>query len=143
MDKSLNYSPIKVGHKSILFGHKETEPKIVAPKEPVVELSEQVDKPQQEPKSESEPTIEIIPDLPELDQELKDQGVEVVDHDTIFTANGKKIDLPISIDDVQKGFHKPFTSGWRWLSELTAYILAKLGIKIKKHGRKAKLVEQH
>lgn len=126
----------------MLVGHKEAEPKIAPQKEPLPDLTEKETQPKNELKSESEQTIEVIPDLPEIDQELKDQGVEVIDHDTIFTQNGKKIDLPLALDDVEKGFHKPFTSGWRWLSELTAYILAKLGIKIKKHGQKAKLVEQ-
>lgn len=146
MSGQANYSPITWLSKTenqVSFGHKEIEPKPVVKKESLSNLSEQEALPKAETSRQSEPTLEVIPDLPEIDEGLQNVGVEVIDNDSIFVANGRKIDLPMSIATVDKGLHKPLTSGWRWIAELTRYILAKFGIKIKKHGQKYKLVEQH
>ncbi len=70
-----------------------------------------------------------------------DEGVELIDHDTIF-VNNRKIDLPLPLEKINQGLHKPVNSGWRWISELTKYILARFHIVIKKVGDKFKLVEQ-
>lgn len=146
MNSSLNYSPLNLKNKSakiIGAGHKEIEPKLSEPL-PIRDQPEQEQEQTVETKSgpSSQPPVEVIPDLPEIDQELLDEGVEVVDHDTLFVSAGRKIDLPIPLESVDKGLKKPITNGWRWIAELTRYILAKFGIKIKKDGQKYKLVEQ-
>ena len=142
MDKNLNYSPIKIGPKSILSGSKEAEPKIISKIEPVVKIPEQEVPVDNEQGIESKQAVSIVPDLPELDDELKEMGVELEDSDTIF-VNSRKIELPMPLEEVHEGLHKPLTSGWRWLSEITKYILARFNIVIKKTGNKFKLVEQN
>ena len=109
--------------------------------EPTVRVPEQEIHANKEPSLESEQTISVIPDLPELDEELKDMGVELEDSDTIF-VNSRKIELPLPLEQIHEGLHKPLSSGWRWLSEITKYILARFNIVIKKKGNKFKLVEQ-
>lgn len=147
MNSSLNYSPLKPKNESakiIGAGHKEIEPKLSEPL-PIRDQQEQESEKTVESKLEpsSQPPVEVIPELPEIDQELLDEGVEIVDHDTLFVSAGRKIDLPMPLESVDKGLKKPITNGWRWIAELTRYILAKFGIKIKKDGQKYKLVEQH
>jgi len=147
MNAVLNYSPLEPKKKpaqAISPGHKEIEPKSLEP-QPIHDQQEQESEKTVESKLEpsSQLPVEIIPELPEIDQELLDEGVEVVDHDTLFVSAGRKIDLPMPLESVDKGLKKPITNGWRWIAELTRYILAKFGIKIKKDGQKYKLVEQH
>lgn len=123
-------------------GNKEVEPRF-AERPSITESTlpkehEQLKEPQTQPGPT--PTIQIIPELPELDEELKAEGVELEDHDTIF-VNSRKIDLPLPLERVDQGLHKPVTTGWRWLAELTKYILARFHIVIKKIGNKFRLVE--
>lgn len=147
MNLGLNYSPLKLKKLPapvIGSGHKETEPKLLEPLligDQLEQESEKTVEIKLEPSSP--PSVEIIPELPEIDQELLDEGVEIVDHDTLFVSAGRKIDLPMPLESVDQGLKKPITNGWRWIAELTRYILAKFGIKIKKDGQKYKLVEQH
>ena len=118
---------------------KETEPilkdrliiesKNTAETEPVVE------------RKTTQASVQVVPELPEIDDELKDMGVELEDSDTIF-VNSRKIELPLPLEQIHEGLHKPLSSGWRWLSEITKYILARFNIVIKKKGNKLKLVEQ-
>lgn len=138
----LNYTPIKTQKESITYGRKEAEPKSLIEINPKVDHQKLESEPVIENTATKEPQIEVIPELPELDDELRDEGVELVDHDTIFVEN-RKIDLPIPLEKVNQGLSKPLSSGWRWLSELTRYILARFHIVIKKTGDKFKLVEQH
>lgn len=148
MNSKLNYSPllgIKTQNPEVVgTTHKEAEPKHLEPL-PIKDKVEQEHEVTTENKAipSSLPQIEVIPDLPEIDQELLNEGVEVVDHDTLFVSAGRKIDLPMPLELVDQGLKKPITNGWRWIAELTRYILAKFGIKIKKDGQKLKLVEQH
>ncbi len=146
MNTGLNYSPLrskKESTQAISSGHKEIEAKSLEPL-PIYDQPEQESEQTVETKLEpsSQSLVEIIPELPEIDQELIDEGVEVVDHDTLFVSAGRKIDLPMPLESIDKGLKKPITTGWRWIAELTRYILAKFGIKIKKDGQKYKLVEQ-
>ena len=137
----LNYSPLKPKSAVSVHGNKEMEPK---PNEKirVQDQNEDEREPVEEVKTSSQPSpVEVIPELPEIDKELLDEGVEVIDHDTIFVGN-RKIDLPLPLEKIDQGLHKPVTSGWRWISELTRYILARLHIVIRKVGDKFKLVEQ-
>jgi hypothetical protein len=144
MQKQANYSPIKVDSQLISAGNKEVEARL-----PHREFTKPSGEKEAELKPESgleklseKEVVEVIPELPEIDKELQNEGVELVDHDTIFVAN-RNVDLPMPLEKVDQGLKKPLTSGWRWIAELTRYILAKLGIKIKKDGQKFKLIEQH
>jgi hypothetical protein len=142
-----SFTPVKhlLKKKTRHFGRvagKETEPRIFSR-----EVSENEEKQELASVPESSPErakeiIEEIPELPELDDELKNEGVELVDHNTIF-INNRKLNLPLPLEDVDQGFHKPLTSGWRWLSELSKYILRRFHIVIKKIGGKIKLVEKN
>jgi len=131
------------GKRSYSVG-KESEPKYPEPL-PVVETV--VPEPEQpveqsiSPVPVPPPKVEILPDLPTVDEELRREGVELVDSDTIFVGT-RKIDLPIPLEKVDDGLSKPLNSGWRWVAELTKYILARFHIVIKKVGKQVKLVEQ-
>lgn len=144
MNTKLNYSPLKKKHLPFFIGvHKESEPKqqeLI----PALEQrkSEWENLTKQEMAQEPLAQVEVIPDLPEVDQGLLDEGVEVVDNNTLFVANGRKISLPMPLDSINQGLQKPLNRGWRWAAELARYILAKLGIKLKKNGGQFKLVEQ-
>ncbi len=84
--------------------------------------------------------IEIVPEEPEVDEDLAEQGVEAVSHTSVFVRN-KKVELPLSLDKIEAGLHEPPTSGMRWVAELTKYILSKFHLVIKKVGKTFKLVE--
>jgi len=124
---------------------KESEPKFA--KDSVV-----IEVPKTEPESPKEPApsptasvpakIEVLPDLPTVDEELRREGVELIDSDTIFVGT-RRIDLPIPLEKVETGLTKPLNSGWRWVAELTKYILARFHIVVKKVGKQFKLVEQN
>jgi hypothetical protein len=146
MDKGLNYSPLKIGSSPNFSGNKEAEPKIMPKIEPKKErevkvLGQEIET-SKESNLDSQQAVNVVPELPELDEELKDMGVQLEDSDTIF-VNSRKIELPIPLEEVHEGLHKPLNSGWRWLSEITKYILARFNIVIKKKGNKFKLVEQN
>lgn len=134
-----NYSPIN--NLLVKKYGKEGEPRLVEPfkhaEVPPEKKEAQTVLPPPPP-----PKIEIIPELPEIDDDLKDEGIALEDHDTIFVSS-RRIDLPLPLEEVEEGLHKPLNSGWRWIAELTKYILARFHIVIKKVGQKLKLVEQN
>jgi len=117
---------------------KESSAVIEAPKTEPERPREQVVSPNPAPPAQ----IEILPDLPTVDEELRREGVELVDSDTIFVGT-RKIDLPIPLEKVESGLKKPLNTGWRWVAELTKYILARFHIVVKKVGKQFKLVEQN
>lgn len=148
MDPSLlNYTPLSSSKKSPLsrgstgVHHKEAEPLAPHTKDHQ-ENHEQVveEKVEMESPSELGEQVEIVPEKPEVDQNLEDQGIQAVSTLSFFVKN-KKIELPISPEEVEQGLHKPLTSGWRWLSELAEYILHKFHMTIKKVAGVFQVVE--
>jgi len=124
--------------------NKEGEPKFKEKPVLIETPKKEAERPREQSTSVSgpPPQLEILPDLPTVDEELRKEGVELVDSDTIFVGT-RKIDLPIPLEKVESGLHKPLNSGWRWVAELTKYILARFHIVIKRVGKQFKLVEQN
>ena len=120
---------------------KETEPRI-AKELPIAESGEKTPEKRLERARKVEQTIEVIPEIPTVDEDLQEKGVEVSNPQAIFVQN-KKIQLPLELAKVDSGLHQPVTSGLRWLAELTEYILAKFHLVIKNVGGQQKIVEQN
>ncbi len=122
---------------------KENEPQEVLPNKDNKDSQVEIEL---EEKSELQPEkelmnhgVEVVPEKPEIDEEFLKQGVETGEETSIFVQN-RKIELPLSVEKLEEGLHKPITSGWRWLAELTKYILGKFHLTIKKIGGVFKLV---
>jgi hypothetical protein len=149
MSKAKNHSSISHLVKHALkftsyTGSKETEPRMAEPlkiKEPLKEsVAEKVEKaPQSE--SETQTNIQVDPEVPEVSEELKEAGVETVKSSSVF-VNNKKIELPISPDDLNEASHKPITSGARWLAEITMYILNKSHLVLRRVGKGFEVVQK-
>jgi hypothetical protein len=148
MSKAKNHSSISHLVKHALkftsyTGSKETEPRIGEPLkiiEPVKESA--VEKNEKAPQTESqENNVQVNPEVPEVDEELKEAGVETVKSSSVF-VNNKKIELPISPDDLNEASHKPITSGARWLAEITMYILNKFHLVLRRVGKGFEVVQK-
>lgn len=125
-------------------GGKETEPLRMRKEKDLENFSESSidnieEKTEFQPPQELAENLEVVPEKPEIDEELVKQGVQTSQQTSIF-VNSRKIELPLSLEKVDEGLHKPITSSWRWLAELTKYILSKFHLTIKKVNGVFKLV---
>ncbi len=110
---------------------KEAEP-LRSREEPIVsdqgeraEDAQQVEEPVEEESTQAGTYSSMLPDEPILPEELQKAGVQEVDqHTKTFIFNNKQVTLPLAIDEVEEGRHRPITSGMRWLAVITEYILA-------------------
>lgn len=129
-----NYTPIedlisKINSQSISLS-KESEP-IVESRKILAEgpLIQEVGK-EQEISEEVKLYIKKSNGSMEIPPDLKKFGLTTVSpsNPSIFTS----VKLPISDDKVMQGLSKPVTSSWRWLSELSLFLLhrAKLTLKM-------------
>lgn len=100
---------------------KETEP--VAPRE--VATVEEV---AQEEKSEVTDYIEELPEAPKLSKEEVEAGVST--GGTITLSDNKTIELPIPLEKLDEGLHKPVSSGWRWLAESVKFLLKRFHLMV-------------
>lgn len=55
----------------------------------------------------------------------------------------QKVQLPISDEEIIEGLEKPYTSSWRWLSELGVYLLGQAHIALKTiHGKVVRVLKR-
>ncbi len=97
------------------------------------------------PKVENEKNVERyiqdVSDNIELDPQLKKAGLQVVDNSKLSPFH--KVQLPIPDEKIIEGLDKPYTSSWRWLSELAVYILSQAHISLKKiHGKVVRVLKK-
>lgn len=131
---TLNFTPLNFSDNKVKIGtpHKEAEPLVHISHESQPQSETAVEeKVEMEAPSETKDLVEITPEKPEVDEDLEENGVQAVSTLSFFVKN-KKIDLPISAEEIEEGRHKPLTSGWRWVAELAEYILNKFHMTIKK-----------
>ncbi|MEK9179470.1 MAG: hypothetical protein AAB893_03305 [Patescibacteria group bacterium] len=143
-DPVLNFTPLNFSDtkKKTSVPHKEAEPLVAISHEAHPQSESAIEeKVEMEVPSESEDIVEVTPEKPKIDEELEENGVQAVSTLSFFVKN-KKIDLPISAEEIEKGLHKPLSSGWRWVAELAEYILNKFHMTIKKVAGVFQVVEK-
>jgi hypothetical protein len=126
MKPALNYTPIDDLIKKIRLSYvslpKEAEPIQNVSDEPMIDesLIKETEIEHEIPK-EVQPYITVNEDALNVSPNLQRFGLKPVSPTgpSIFQS----VKLPITDDKVIEGLHKPITSSWRWLSELSLYLL--------------------
>lgn len=110
---------------------KEVEPARVAVVEAKVGQSAEVEP---VPKPDTEQYLEQVSDDIPLSEEEKKIGAAHPPAQGTLIVDGRMIHLPISLEEVDDGLHKPLSSGKRWMAMMVRYILDKLHLVIRKVG---------
>lgn len=84
-----------------------------------------------QPDKEVEEYIEVKPDAIDVTPDLQQAGVEATTQTSQFQTV-KQVKVPLSDDKVQIGLQQPVTSSFRWLAELTVYLLKLAHISLRK-----------
>lgn len=98
--------------------------------------------PEDEPIIEDEDVKEYLKTTPrkiELDPQLKKAGLSSVDHSSLDPRH--KVKLLISDEKIIQGLNQPVTSSWRWLAELSRFLLRRAHLTIKViHGHIVRVI---
>lgn len=89
---------------------------------------------------EIKPYVRINQDTLDIPPDLQKFGLKPVSpsSSSIFQS----IKLPISDDKVMQGLHKPVTSSWRWLSELSIFLLRQAHLMLRTvHGHVVRVIK--
>jgi len=86
------------------------------------------------PKPETEQYLEQVSDDIPLSEEEKKLGASHPPAQGTLIVDGRMIHLPISLEEVDDGMHKPLSSGKRWMAMLVRYLLDKLHLVIRNVG---------
>lgn len=92
------------------------------------------------PKPETEQYLESVTDDIPLSEDEKKLGASHPPAQGTLIIDGRMIHLPISLEEVDDGMHKPLSSGKRWMAMMVRYILEKLHLVIRNVGGKMGVV---
>ena len=119
---------------------KEGEPIEISPDDSKIDL----EPPEDEPIIEDEDVKEYLKTTPrkiELDPQLKKAGLSSVDHSSLDPRH--KVKLLISDEKIIQGLNQPVTSAWRWLAELSRFLLRRAHLTIKViHGHIVRVISR-
>ncbi|MCR4326368.1 MAG: hypothetical protein NUV52_01795 [Candidatus Roizmanbacteria bacterium] len=85
-------------------------------------------------KPETEQYLEQVSDDIPLSEDEKKLGASHPPAQGTLIVDGRMIHLPISLEEVDDGLHKPLSSGKRWMAMMVRYILDKLHLVIRNVG---------
>lgn len=144
-----NYTPLVITEdgryalqtQTIQVGGKEIEPK--PPQNKTQEASLYMESSEVEPSVEDEEVsnyVEIEKKEIELHPDLKKAGLQAVQSSSLDPKHN--VQLPISDEKVIQGLEKPVTSSWRWLAELSLFLLRQAHLTLKKvHGKVVRVLQ--
>jgi hypothetical protein len=121
------------------WGHPESEPR-PAPKEHADHI-EMHESGEDEPLPNIEPYLQVQPVSIKLPEDLRELGVQAVDHPIQYPRE-RTIQIPLSDDQIVQGKSMPLDSSLRWLAEICIRLLRMGHIRLKiAHGKATRLFE--
>ncbi|MEM4267146.1 MAG: hypothetical protein QW404_03780, partial [Candidatus Nanoarchaeia archaeon] len=143
MVKRKNYTPIGDLIKKLQTAHisvpKESEPIFTSKKEDVDRIIIHENNEEHEIPEEVKPFVKPSSETVTIPPDLKKFGLVPISssNSSIFQS----VKLPISDDKVIQGLHEPVTSSWRWLAELSLFLLRQAHLALRTiHGHVVRVV---